>query len=107
MIHLTTASPASIANNTTFTTPVSSLYPVSNMAFFMPVRVTRPYLFTTIFWFNGSVVSGNIDAGLYDIAGTKIVSTGSTAQSGTSVIQSVSIASTEIGPGLFYFALAM
>lgn len=78
----------------------------ANVAVFVPFTVSKQISFSTLFTVNGTVVNGNIDIGVYAQDGTKIVSTGSTAQSGTSAIQLISCTATTIGPGVFYLAMA-
>jgi hypothetical protein len=74
----------------------ASLYP-----FRLSGRIT-----TVLFWVrNGTVVNGNFDIGLYTADGTRLVSSGATAQAGISQLQTVAMAYT-FGPGLFYVALA-
>jgi hypothetical protein len=82
-------------------------YPAANIAIFVPFRIGQPIKFSTMFIYNGASVSGNIDVGVYACDGTKIVSTGSTAQAGTSSIQTFTVTTTELDSGLFYFAVAM
>jgi hypothetical protein len=85
----------------------SVAWPSANLAIFVPFRLTRPMVITKLFVQNGGTVSGNIDLGIYDASGTKIVSTGSTAQAGTNGTQSIAVTSTELGPGLYYLAIAL
>lgn len=86
----------------------SSAWPAgANTAVFIPFLVGKEITFSTMFWVNGTVVSGNVDVGVYSQDGTKIVSKGSTAQSGTSAIQIVTVTTTTIGPGLYYLALVL
>jgi hypothetical protein len=82
-------------------------YPGANTAFFVPFRLSRAVLFKLLFAWNGAAVSGNIDVGIYSRDGTRLVSSGSTAQAGTSVIQTFDVTDTLIGPGVFYLAIAM
>lgn len=86
---------------------LSGTWNTSNRAVYMPVRISEPVLARKLFWFNGATVSGNADCGIYDAAGTKIVSAGSTAQSGTNALQEVDIADTLLDAGLFYMGLAL
>lgn len=89
-------------------TPANAAWPSSNRAYYMPVRISSPFLIAQLFWYNGgTVTTGNVDCGVYSSDGTRIISTGSTAQSGSNALQSVSVTNTWIGPGLFYLALAM
>lgn len=85
----------------------SQAWPTANLAIFVPFFVSKPITFSTLFTYNGATASGNIDIGVYDSAGTKIVSSGSTAQAGTSAIQTFSVTSTQIGAGQYYLALAL
>jgi hypothetical protein len=87
--------------------PTSAAFPTSNRAIFIPFRLSRPTLFVKMFTWNGTTASGNIDVGLYDKDGTRIVSKGSTAHTGTSVIQEFDITDTLLNAGLFYLAVAM
>jgi len=82
-------------------------WPVANTAFFIPFRI--PYAVTAIGMqiYNGTAVSGNLDAGIYSAEGTKIVSSGSIAQAGTSAVQTVSLTATVLAPGLYYMALVL
>jgi hypothetical protein len=89
------------------TTPNSTTYPTANLAIYMPFRLPTPTLIAQLFCSNGTAVSGNVDVGIYDEAGTRLVSSGSTAQAGTSTNQAFNITDMTIGPGLFYLAVAM
>jgi hypothetical protein len=85
--------------------PASGTWDSANRAVFVPFRVSRPIYVVNMFVFNGLVVSGNLDIGIYTSDGTRLVSIGSTAQAGTSAIQTLDITDTLLGPGLFYMAL--
>jgi hypothetical protein len=85
----------------------SAAYPAADRAHFLPFRVNRPTLITKLMAYNGSTASGNIDVGIYSHDGTRLVSTGSTAQSGTSALQVFDVTDTWLGPGRFYLAVAM
>jgi hypothetical protein len=84
----------------------STLFPTANKAFYFPVRLAKPFRPALIFWGNGATASGNVDAGIYDLAGTRLFSTGSTAQSGTTTLQSVSVSGLLLAAGRYYVALA-
>lgn len=84
----------------------SAVWPSANLAIFVPFRLPAPLTVQSLWVLNGATASGNIDVGIYDYTGTKLVSTGSTAQSGTNVVQSVGVTAV-LGAGLFYLALAM
>jgi hypothetical protein len=59
-----------------------------------------------LYHYNGATAANNIDVGIYDAAGTRLVSAGSTAQAGTSDLQLFDVTDTLLGPGLFYFAVS-
>lgn len=85
----------------------SATWPANNQAIFIPFVLSMPELIVKLFVMNGATASGNIDMGIYDDAGTRIVSIGTTAQTGTSAIQAFDITDTQVGPGRFYLALAL
>jgi hypothetical protein len=87
--------------------PASAVWPSTNLAIFVPFRISQPISANLLWVANGAAVSGNVDVGIYDVAGTRLVSSGSTAQAGVSVIQTFNIADTWLGAGLFYLAMAM
>jgi len=78
----------------------------ANRAYFVPVRIVLPIIVTQMGWHNGSGITGTVDVGIYLPDGTRLVSKGSTTQAGASVMQWVDITDTELGPGLFYFAIS-
>ncbi len=85
----------------------SAVWPSANRALFIPFRIYQPITAVKMFTVNGAAASGNIDIGIYNADGTKLVSSGSTAMSGTSAMQVFDITDTQFGPGLFYLALAV
>jgi hypothetical protein len=84
----------------------STAWPSANRAYFVPFRLPYEVTVQHAWVLNGATVSGNVDIGIYSVDGTRIASTGSTAQAGTSAVQSISLSAT-LGPGLFYMALAV
>ena len=89
----------------TFNATVSSAtWPVANKAYYIPFRLPVPIVVNQLFFFNGATASGNIDVGIYDQAGTRLTSAGSTAQSGTNALQAFDITDIQLGPGWFYLA---
>jgi len=86
--------------------PVTSQnWPTANLVIYVPFSIPEPMMITKLFWGNGAAVAGNYDVGVYDSAGTRLVSSGSTGQSGTSRLQVVDVIDTVIARGLFYLAL--
>lgn len=72
---------------------------------YVPFYLSQSILVVKMFVYNGTVLDGNIDLGIYDKYGVKLMSTGSVVQSGTEVLQVLDIAGPRIGPGNFYMAL--
>lgn len=93
-----------VAGNTFTNTTV---WPTANTAVFIPFSLRTNITVLSLFILNGTTVSGNIDMGIYSFDGIRIVSAGSTIQSGTSTTQNVSITPLTIGPGQYYLAFAI
>lgn len=77
-----------------WTTFGSATWPSANLAIGYPFMLTEPRKVLQMWVYNGSAVSGNVDAGIYDAAGNKIIAKGSTAQSGTSDLQLLDVTDT-------------
>lgn len=84
----------------------SKVWQSANRAYLFPFTTHRPELALQLWVSNGAAVSGNIDIGIYNSDGTRIVSTGSTAQAGISTIQAVTV-SAWLPAGLLYLALVL
>jgi hypothetical protein len=85
-------------------TPV---WPSANRAIFSPVWVPQATIVTQIAWRVGGASSGNVDAGIYDEHGVKILSTGSTACASTNTTQLVDVTDTLLAAGAYYLAMAV
>ncbi len=85
----------------------TAAWPSANAAILIPFTVAIPTIITQIFWLVGTSGTDNIDVGIYDSQGNKIISTGSTALSGTSANQIVDITDTTLQKGLYYIAVVM
>lgn len=72
----------------------SAVWPSGSLAIFYPFFCTDPVTIKTMYLANGAAVSGNVDLGIYTAAGTRLVSSGSTAQAGTNAPQLVDITDT-------------
>jgi hypothetical protein len=83
----------------------SNNYPAANVGVFIPFVFPEPCTVTRLFWVNGSAVAGNLDAGVFAEDGTLLLSTGTTAQSGTSTPQSVDVTDTRFDRGRYYLGL--
>lgn len=93
-----------IAFSGAWTTFGSATWPTANLAIGYPFMLSEARTALQMWVFNGTAVSGNIDAGIYDSTGTKLVSKGSTAQSGTSTLQLLDITDTALKPNTLYYA---
>lgn len=98
--------PALRAVGFTFTSPGSGAWSAANRALYYPFYVNQIFNAAQMFVYNGATISGNLDVGIYDLYGNRLVSSGSTAQSGASVLQVFNITDTLLAPGDYYFALA-
>jgi hypothetical protein len=81
-------------------------WPTANLAIFLPLSLPSPFRVLSGWWINGGTVAGNVDVGVYGLDGSLIVSAGSTAQSGTNVPQSATLAETLLSPGAYYLAMS-
>ncbi len=98
---------SAMGSNNNLRNATSGAWPAANRALYIPFIVTMPIIVTQLWCYNGATASGNVDMGLYDRAGTRLVSIGSTAQSGTNVLQAFDITDTTLWPGRFYIGVAM
>jgi hypothetical protein len=86
---------------------ISAVWPSAGRAIYMPFELERPMIVTQAWLYNGTAaVTGNWDVGLYTADGTKLVSMGTTAQTGINAVQSFDWTDTLLGRGAFYFAVA-
>lgn len=82
-------------------------WPVANTAYFTPIRLPIGRQVVALTLYNSSPVGGNIDLGIYSNAGTRIVSTGSVAQTGTNGPQRIAVTPFVLAPDWYYLAAAM
>ena len=93
-------------NATSYMVTASVAYPAANLALFIPFTLTKSIVMVKLFAVNGNPCAGNIDVGIYDVAGRRIISSGSVAHALINNVQVFDIADTRIGPGNFYLAVA-
>jgi hypothetical protein len=84
---------------------VSVLTLNQNQVYYIPIVVRSRIVVRKLFVANATSVAGNVDVGLFDQAGTKVVSSGSTAQSGADAEQYFDVTDTVVGRGLYYLAV--
>lgn len=87
------------------TAPASAASP-ANRAYYIPFVVYKPFTVKQMWTFNGATASGNLDVGVYDSNGTRLVSNGAAAQSGTSTLQVFNITDITIQAGQYYMAVS-
>lgn len=88
-------------------TRTSATWPTANRITYVPVPCPGPFTLTKLAFENGTAVSGNLDIGLYTPEGTRIVSTGSTAQAGIGLWQEIDVTDTQLAPGWYYLAAVL
>jgi hypothetical protein len=85
--------------------PPSSLVVNQNQIHYAPFYLPIGATVRKLWWLNGATVNGHIDVGIYREDLTRVISTGSTTQTGANVIQEVDIADTYLPPGRYYMAI--
>lgn len=87
--------------------PSSGAWPSSNRAIYVPFSLRITATVVKVFWANGATASGNVDMGIFASTsgkpGALVISTGSTAQSGTATLQTIDIADTQLVGGVLYY----
>ena len=83
----------------------SLAWPAANRAIYVPVLIENPVTVLKMA-VNVAVQSGNLDVGIYDEMGNRIVSKGSTAV-GAAGLQTVDITDTTLNPGLYFIAMCV
>lgn len=89
--------------------PIANLaWPLASVAIFVPFILPEPCTVTKLWWINNTVPSPapNVDVGIYDADGNRLVSSGSTAQFTVQNVQSVDVADTRLDRQKTYY-LAM
>lgn len=87
----------------------SGTWPTANLAYYVPFDLTMTRIVQKMFVANGATSSGNFDLGIYTDSGTRLVSTGATAQGTISVLQEVStnVSGYGLPPGRYRMAMAV
>lgn len=84
----------------------SQAWSLANRSILVPFTVTAPFTFSKLAYRTGTAPTGNIDIGVYNSSFARIVSSGSTAVGGASSLINVTVTTTTLVPGQYYFALA-
>jgi hypothetical protein len=85
----------------------SAVWPAANRAIYLPVMLEEPMRLVTTLVFNGTAaVTGSWDVGIYTVDGTRLGSTGATAQAGLNAPQTIPLtAPVFVDRGVYYIAL--
>lgn len=84
----------------------SATWPTANLAIYYPFVLRSAILVTQLWTSNGAASSQTRDVGIFSFDGTKLISSGSTAGSGTTALQLYNVTDTMIGPGIFYMGMS-
>jgi hypothetical protein len=90
------------------TAPASTTW-VANLAIYYPFVLPYPYMVQRFFWINGATLTGppNLDIGIFAPDGRKLVSSGNTAQSGTSSVQFANASTpTRLSAGAYWMGVS-
>jgi len=83
-------------------------YPLANRANYYPIVFHSDVNIDTFFIVNGNTTSGNICFAIADSAGTRKLTTGSTAMTGSAnAIQNYSVTATHFTAGLYFLCLSI
>lgn len=97
-----------VAAGVTFGNPSSAAWPTANRAIYMPFAIPFELNVKRVFWCNGASTTGNADMGVYSHTGARLFSIGTTARTGTSVLQYVTLGTPFLlSPGDYYMAFAL
>jgi hypothetical protein len=84
----------------------SATWATANLAVYWPFAIQQVQTVYKFFWINGSAAGNNADVGIFDSAGVKLISTGSTAMTGNNALQVTDVADTVLTPGIYYFGFS-
>jgi len=85
---------------------LQALWPTANLAIFVPFTLSEMVVIKRIIVLIGARTGGNIDVGLYDANGNRLVSSGSTLLGTASRAQFFDIADIQLNAGRYYMAEA-
>jgi hypothetical protein len=82
-------------------------WPAANRAIYVPFELSHPVTVLKGYMVNAGSTAGNYDFGIYNRSTlARIVSSGTTAQSGSNVVQEFDITDTYLAAGPYYMALS-
>lgn len=83
------------------TAPASAAWAVANGALYIPLELPEDFIVTRVAVFNGGTAAANFDIAIYNDQLVRLVTAGSTAQVGTSVLQAVDVTDTYLAAGRY------
>lgn len=83
----------------------STAWLANNLAIYVPISVPVPFLAARFMVANGSNTTGNVDIGIYTAAGSRLLSTGSTARASASAVQYIDVTNTVFAAGHYYIGM--
>jgi hypothetical protein len=86
-----------------FAADAAAGYPLANLALFIPFSVSIPVIPITGWAYCGTIAGGNFDIGVYDTAGTRLVSSGATARAASTVVSTATLTATTLFPDRWYY----
>jgi len=81
-------------------------WPTADRAIYQPIRVPIRCIVRKLYVATGGTGTGNFDIGLYNLSGSRLVSSGSTAHPATYTVTVADVTDTTIGPGTYWIAVA-
>jgi hypothetical protein len=87
------------------TDPAAAAWPAANLVIFVPFWVPEAVTMTKMFYGIGASGTANLDMGIYAEDGTRLVSSGSVAASGSTTTQVIDITDTTLARGRYYMAM--
>jgi hypothetical protein len=97
-----------IRNLTATSTFASTAWYANNQAIYIPFALPWSYTINRVFCANGATASGNVAIGIYTLARVQLYGSASTAQSGTSNLQYISLGSPiTLAAGNYYFGIEL
>jgi hypothetical protein len=83
----------------------STVWPADNRAIYAAIRIPSYFTVAQFMVANGTDTTGNVDVGLYDCSGTRLISTGTQSRSGARTTQYFGVTDQGFPPGHYYLAL--
>lgn len=87
----------------TTTVPSSNAWPAANVALFVPFSVVQPVTVLEGWAACGSTGGGNFDIGIYDTAGNRLTSSGATARTATTTVNTTGMTNLDLFPDTWYY----